>query len=57
MYRDLVITKVHSRHSPTEKMVIKLKGGSPWFAWIWIDDVCYTIRKTLDEKTVVIEKI
>lgn len=24
---------------------IELQGGSPWFAYIWIDDVCYTIRK------------
>ena len=24
---------------------VKLQGGSPWFGFIWIDDVCYTIYK------------
>jgi hypothetical protein len=25
---------------------IPLEGGSPYFGYIWIDDVCYTIIKT-----------
>ncbi len=24
---------------------VRLQGGSPWFGYIWIDDVCYTIIK------------
>jgi hypothetical protein len=24
---------------------VQLQGGSPWFGYIWIDDVCYTIIK------------
>jgi len=25
---------------------IQLQGGSPWFGYIWIDDICFTIYKT-----------
>lgn len=25
---------------------LKLIGGSPYFGYIWIDDVCYTVTQT-----------
>lgn len=25
---------------------VKLEGGSPWFGFIWIDNVLFTIHKT-----------
>lgn len=33
---------------------IKLMGGCPWFGYIWIDDVCYTIIK--GERSIKIKK-
>lgn len=45
MERELVIASEHSNRNPKKKLKIKLQGGSPWFAYIWIDDVCYTIIK------------
>ena len=24
---------------------IELYGGAPWFGYVWIDDVCYTLTK------------
>jgi hypothetical protein len=33
---------------------VQLQGGSPWFGYIWIDDVCYTITKK--ERSVTIRK-
>ena len=54
MYKDLIITNAHPDHKPTEKMVVKLEGGSPWFAYIWIDGVLYTIVK--GERSVEIKK-
>lgn len=37
-----------SANSPTDTRVsiqVKLQGGNPWFGYIWIDDLCYTIIK------------
>jgi len=25
---------------------VHLQGGSPWFGYIWIDDICFTIVKS-----------
>ena len=39
------------------KIVIEvpLQGGSPWFGYIWIDDVCHIITKK--KRSVTIKKI
>jgi len=44
------IVKISTEHSKrhtekTQSIHIEMVGGNPWFADIWIDDVCYTIRK------------
>lgn len=46
--KKIVIALTHSTHSyeKPHKLEVELQGGSPWFAYIWIDDVCYTIYKT-----------
>lgn len=36
----------HSIHNKGEKLTLKLQGGSPYFTYVWIDDVCYTFIKT-----------
>jgi len=41
-----ICTDHSTKHTEkTEKIDIEMMGGSPWFAYLWIDDVCYTIRK------------
>lgn len=32
---------------------VRLQGGNPWFGYIWIDNVCYTIIK---KRSVTIKK-
>jgi len=43
MERKLVITDVHPDNRPKKKMTIELQGGSPWFGYIWLNGVCYTV--------------
>lgn len=33
---------------------VQLQGGSPWFGYLWVDDVCYTIVK--NPRSVTIKK-
>jgi hypothetical protein len=54
MERKLTITDAHSENRPKQKFDVELMGGCPWFAYIWINDVCYTI--TEGERTVKIRK-
>ena len=49
--KTIKITNAHSDHKPTQVMNLSLEGGSPWFAYIWIDDVLYTL--TMGDKKVV----
>lgn len=43
----VTISTEHSTHHTKETQAIHLEmhGGSPWYSYLWIDDVCYTIRK------------
>ena len=43
MSKELVITKKHHDNKPSEKLVIQLEGGSPWFSYIWLNGEIYTI--------------
>lgn len=54
MEKNLMITNDHPDCKPTEKMVVELEGGSPWFGYIWIDGILYTITK--GERTVKIRR-
>ncbi len=56
MSKFVTISKKHSSHakSSDEKLVIEVQGGSPWFAYIWIDDKMYTLTK--GERSVKIKK-
>lgn len=45
MSKTITIADAHSSKSPKQKLTIELMGGSPWFNYLWIDDVCYTIVK------------
>jgi len=56
MEKFVTISKKHSKYtkSSDEKLVIELQGGSPWFAYIWIDDKIYTLTK--GERSVKIRK-
>jgi len=45
----LTIATAHSENYKRDKgkrIEIELQGGSPYFQYIWIDDVLYTITKT-----------
>jgi len=53
MQKKITIAKEHSSRNPKGKLEIELSGGSPWFAYIWIDDKCYTV--TLRERSVQIK--
>ena len=44
--KQLTIATEHSVHSPKQFITINLMGGSPYFNYIWINDVCYTVTKT-----------
>lgn len=43
MEKVLTIATEHSTHKPKQKITLKLEGGSPWFSYIWLNDVCYTV--------------
>ena len=43
------IIKISTEHSSREdqdtvKIYLKMMGGCPYFAYVWIDDICFTIR-------------
>ena len=45
------IIKIATEHSinrikETQEINLKMQGGSPYFAYLWIDDVIYTLTKT-----------
>ena len=51
MDKWITITTCHSSMISKQAEIkpaigIKLQGGSPWFGYIWIDDVCHTIIKS-----------
>jgi len=43
MERELKITDAHSQNQPTQKLTVRLVGGSPWYGCIWINDEIFTI--------------
>lgn len=45
---EIKICTAHSKNrTPKDKTLkLKMEGGSPWFAYLWIDDVLYTVTKT-----------
>ncbi len=45
--KKIIIALAHSTHLDPEspRLEIELEGGSPYFSYIWIDDVCHTIYK------------
>lgn len=46
MERELIITDIHPSHQAqrkAKKLVVKLAGGSPWYGYIWLNGVCYTV--------------
>lgn len=45
MAKIVTLSNVHSNFHG-KNLFIELQGGSPWFGYVWIDDVCYTIVKT-----------
>ena len=54
--KTINIALAHSTHLDPKapRLVIELQGGSPYFSYIWIDDVCHTIYKT--SRGVIIKK-
>jgi len=58
MSRIVTISTDHStKHTEkTEVIRLEMSGGSPWFAYVWIDDVCYVIRKKDTGRTFSISK-
>ena len=48
MIKSIKIATEHSIKHTQDTQVIHLKlcGGSPWFAYLWIDDELYTVTKS-----------
>ena len=40
----LMLSDKHSDYNG-KHLFIELQGGSPWFGYLWIDDVCYEVIK------------
>ena len=53
---ELKITTEHSvnRSKDTQEINLKLLGGSPYFGYLWIDDVLYTMFK--GSRTITLKK-
>lgn len=45
MAKYFTVADKHSEHNPKNRARIELQGGSPWFAYIWLDDELYVISK------------
>jgi len=45
MERILTITDAHSANRPKQTLKIKLEGGSPWYGYVWLNDVIYTVTE------------
>ena len=46
MKRELTISTAHTTNydiNKDKRIEIILEGGSPYFTYIWINDICYTI--------------
>ena len=41
--RELKIADAHTQNQPKQVLKIELSGGSPWYGYVWINDVCYTV--------------
>ena len=56
--RIIKISTEHSTHvtEKTQTINLEMHGGSPWFGYLWIDDVCYTVRKKDTGRTVQVVK-
>ena len=48
MKKLITISKQHSSRikDENEKLILELEGGSPWFTYLWIDDVMYLVTKS-----------
>ena len=48
MPKIIKICTAHSINRTKQDRTIKLKmqGGSPYFAYLWVDDILYTVTKT-----------
>lgn len=53
--KKITIANAHSDHKPMEKIVLELQGGSPYFVYVWIDDVLYVLHA--GTKTVTLKKL
>jgi len=60
MTKNLTIADAHSHNKPKQTLTIELYGGSPWFGYVWINDVCYTViegqRVVKINKTLIIKQ-
>jgi len=58
MKKIITISTDHStKHTEkTQAIHLEMSGGCPWFAYIWIDNICYTVRKKDNGRTFTISK-
>ena len=43
MNRKISITDRHPENNPTKKIEIEMSGGSPWYGYVWVNGIAYTI--------------
>ena len=48
---------VHFDKLTDQRMTVQLEGGSPYFAYIWINDECYALRKANNGNTFKIARV
>ena len=45
MQKEIIIADAHSQNKPKQTMKLELSGGSPWFGYLYIDDVLFAVYK------------
>jgi hypothetical protein len=58
MEKEIRISTEHTcrEDENTQTIILKMSGGSPYYGYIWINDICYTVRKGHRSITVMKEK-
>jgi len=47
MSHKVIIANRHSKDNPTQVISIDMKGGNPWYVYLWINDRRYQIAEKI----------
>ncbi len=54
--RTLTIADQHSSHDPANRLELPMEGGSPWYAYLWVDDKLFIATRDDTTGRVTIER-